>query len=199
VRTRRAYFDCRFGQLHVRTAFPTTGGFDEGVTLVCLHSREGSSRSFARFLPEIATDRSAYAPDLPGFGESDAAPTLGKTDAGHADAARAVGDLAMNLRLRQIDLLGLRFGAAVALDLASARPELVRRLVLLGAPPMDHIPLIKQQSLIVKIKHGAADEVQWSRGTLQNARVVELTHQAGDLFDADPKDMAKQIGGFLRG
>jgi Tol biopolymer transport system component len=29
VRTRRAYFDCRFGQLHVRTAFPTTGGFDE--------------------------------------------------------------------------------------------------------------------------------------------------------------------------
>jgi pimeloyl-ACP methyl ester carboxylesterase len=209
VRTRRAYFDCRFGQLHVRTAFPTTGGFDEGVTLVCLHSREGSSRSFARFLAEIATDRSVYAPDLPGFGESDAAQTLGHGDGGHADAghgdvghadaACAVGDLAMNLRLRQIDLLGLRFGAAVALDLASARPELVRRLVLLGAPPMDHIPLIKQQSLIVKIKHGAADEVQWSRGTLQNARVVELTHQAGDLFDADPKDMAKQIGGFLRG
>ena len=32
VRTRRAYFDFRFGQLHVRTAFPTTGGFDEQVT-----------------------------------------------------------------------------------------------------------------------------------------------------------------------
>ena len=204
VRTRRAYFDCRFGQIHVRTAFPTTGGFDEGVTLVCLHSREGSSRSFARFLPEIATDRSVYAPDLPGFGESDAAPTLGDADVGPADvgpaeAARAVGDLATNLRLRQIDLLGLRFGAAVALDLASARPELVRRLVLVGAPPMDHIPLIKQQSLIVKVKPEAADEVQWSRGTLQNARVIELTHQAGDLFDADPKDLAKQIGGFLRG
>src|SRR5580692_9238302 len=103
VRTRRAYFDCRFGQIHVRTAFPTTGGFDEGVTLVCLHSREGSSRSFARFLPEIATDRSVYAPYLPGFGESDAAPTLGDADVGPADvgpaeAARAVGDLATNLR-----------------------------------------------------------------------------------------------------
>ena len=34
VRTRRAYFDCKFGQLHVRTAFPATGGFDEGVTLM---------------------------------------------------------------------------------------------------------------------------------------------------------------------
>jgi pimeloyl-ACP methyl ester carboxylesterase len=199
VRTRRAYFDYRFGQIHVRTAFPTTGGFDEGVTLVCLHSREGSSRSFARFLPEIATDRSVYAPDLPGFGESDAAPTVGHADVGPAEAARAVGELAMNLRLRQIDLLGLRFGAAVALDLASARPELVRRLVLVGAPPMGHIPLIKQQSLIVKVKPEAADEVQWIRGTLQNARVIELTHQAGDLFDADPKELAKQIGGFLRG
>jgi len=28
VRTRRAYFDLKFGQLHVRTAFPATGGFD---------------------------------------------------------------------------------------------------------------------------------------------------------------------------
>ncbi len=105
----------------------------------------------------------------------------------------------MDLRLRQIDLLGVRLGAAVALDLASARPELVRRLVLVGAPPMDHIPLIKQQSLILKVKPDAADEAQWSRGSLQNARVVELTDQAGDLFDADPKDLARQIGGFLRG
>jgi pimeloyl-ACP methyl ester carboxylesterase len=206
VRTRRAYFDCRFGQLHVRTAFPTTGGFDEGVTLVCLHSREGSSRSFARFLPEMAADRSVYAPDLPGFGESDGA--LGDSDAGrpdartavgHVEAARAVAELATDLRLRQIDVLGVRFGAAVALDLASARPELVRRLVVVGAPPMDQIPLIKQPTLIVKVKPEAANESPWSRGTLQNSRAIELAHQAGDLFDADPKELVTQIGGFLRG
>src|ERR1700744_2743508 len=76
VRTRRAYFDCKFGQLHVRTAFPATGGFDEGVTLICLHHNEDTSRTFARFLPEIADDRSVYAPDLPGCGESDPAPVL---------------------------------------------------------------------------------------------------------------------------
>ena len=114
VRTRRAYFDFRFGQLHVRTAFPGTGGFDEQVTLFCLHSREGSSRSFARFLPEIADDRSVYAPDLPGFGESDPAPS-----ATFADAARAVLDLTSDLRLRQVDVLGVGFGAAVALELAA--------------------------------------------------------------------------------
>jgi pimeloyl-ACP methyl ester carboxylesterase len=195
VRSRRAYFDCRFGQLHVRTAFPTTGGFDEGITLVCLHAREGSSRSFAQFLPEIAADRSVYAPDLPGFGESDAAPTLD-----HAEAARAVGDLVMDLRLRQIDLLGVRFGAAVALDLACARPDLVRRLVLVGAAPIDETSAIKQQSLIIKVKPETTDEAQWNRSILQNARVLEQPHRkAADLFETDLQDLAKQIGGFLRG
>src|SRR5580692_12619476 len=67
VRTRRAYFDFKYGQLHVRTAFPTTGGFDEQVTLICLHARDASSRHFSQFLPEIADVRSVYAPDLPGY------------------------------------------------------------------------------------------------------------------------------------
>src|SRR6266446_4388591 len=68
VRTRRAYFDCQFGQLHVRTAFPTTGGFDEQVTLICLHPIDASSRTFGGILPELAGARSVYAPDLPGYG-----------------------------------------------------------------------------------------------------------------------------------
>jgi pimeloyl-ACP methyl ester carboxylesterase len=191
VRTRRAYFDCRFGQLHVRTAFPTTGGFDEGVTLLCLHSREGSSRSFARFLPEIAGERSVYAPDLPGFGESDAAPSFG-----HADAARAVSDLSTDLRLRQIDVLGVRFGAAVALDLAASRPELVRRLVLVGAPPLDRIPAVQQACLVVKTKVDQPDETRWVDGALPNAQVVEI--DAPDLLDSDPRGFAARIGPFLK-
>jgi len=140
IRTRRAYFDCRFGQLHVRTAFPTTGGFDEQATLFCLHPIEGSSRTFSRFLTELAELRSVYAPDLPGYGESDSSPMRSIED-----AATAISDLANDLRLRQIDLLGIQYGAEVALELASARPELVRRLV-----------LVRQQRLMI---HAAADDV----------------------------------------
>ena len=95
VRTRRAYFDCKFGQLHVRTAFPGTGGFDEQVTLFCLHPMDESSRTFGRFLADIADVRSVYAPDLPGYGESDSSPARGI-----ADAAAAISDLAKDLRLR---------------------------------------------------------------------------------------------------
>jgi pimeloyl-ACP methyl ester carboxylesterase len=191
VRTRRSYFDCKFGQLHVRTAFPGTGGFDEQVTLICLHSREGSSRGFARFLPEIAAERSVYAPDLPGFGESDPAPS-----ATFADGARAVLDLTADLRLRHVDVLGVGFGAAVALELAASRPDLVRRLVLVGTPPMDRIPPVKQPSLVMRSKTDPND-AHWNPGVLLAARIAELPGAAADPFNADAPALAKQISAFL--
>jgi pimeloyl-ACP methyl ester carboxylesterase len=175
----------------VRTAFPGTGGFDEQVTLICLHSRESTSRSFARFLPEIAADRSVYAPDLPGFGESDPAPS-----ATFADGTRAVLELASDLRLRHVDVLGAGFGAAVALDLATNRPDLVRRLVLSGTPPMDRIPPVKQPSLIIR-SNGDPNGAHWSPSTLLAARIAELPDAAPDPFNADAAALAKQISAFL--
>jgi pimeloyl-ACP methyl ester carboxylesterase len=171
VRTRRAYFDCKFGQLHVRTAFPTTGGFDEQVTLFCLHPIDASSRTFSRFLPELADVRSVYAPDLPGYGESDPSPSRSV-----AEAATAISDLANHLRLRQIDLLGVQYGAAVALELAAARPELVRRLVLVSIPSVERQPAVKQQRL-----------------------VVDVADYGDNPFDAVPQILAKQMSAFLRG
>jgi pimeloyl-ACP methyl ester carboxylesterase len=195
VRTRRAYFDCRFGQLHVRTGFPATGGFDEGVTLICLHHNEDTSRAFARFLPEIADDRSVYAPDLPGYGESDPAPSV----TNYAEAAAAIVDLAKDLRLRQVDVLGMRFGAGVALELAACQPELVRRLVLVGAPQVESSPVIKQECLVMRIKLGTADDSpQWVRAKLPKAKLLDVTEYAADLFDAAPKTLAKQIRDFLK-
>ena len=113
VRMRRVYFDCRFGQLHVRTAFPTTGGFDEQVTLFCLHAAEGSSRTFSRFLPLIADERSVYAPDLPGCGESDARRPA-------RSGAPARSRICGRFTPTQIDVLGFQEGCAVAVELARA-------------------------------------------------------------------------------
>lgn len=170
VRTRRAYFDCRFGQLHVRTAFPTTGGFDEQVTLFCLHALDGSSRDFSRLLPLLADVRSVYAPDLPGYGESDPSPAQSV-----ADAATAAEDLAGGLRLRQIDVLGVQYGAEAALQLTAARPELVRRLVLASLPGTDRLSIPKQPRLILK-----------------------LGEQGDAPFDTAATALAKQINAFLR-
>jgi pimeloyl-ACP methyl ester carboxylesterase len=130
VNLRRAYFECRYGQLHVRTAFPSTGGFDECTTLICLHDSPRSSRTFAALLPHIGSDRSVYACDTPGCGESDAPPAppaLG-------EYAAAIGDFLDALRLREVDVLAVGSGAAIAAELAIARPKGVRRLVLAGLP-----------------------------------------------------------------
>jgi len=192
VRTRRAYFDFRDGQLHVRTAFPTTGGFDEQVTLFCLHGAQGSSRVFARLLPVIADVRSVYAPDLPGCGESD--PSPGAT---LADSAAAVADLAADLRLRQIDLLGIETGAAVALELAAAKPDLVRRLVLIGVPAPDRLPVVKQPALIMRTRLDTAETLTRIKGAVVNCKIIEALDFANDVFEEAPPAHVKQLAAFL--
>ena len=133
VHLRKMYVDCRYGQLHVHTAFPSNGGFDELTPLVCLHPSPLSGRVFRAFLAELGQKRSVYAPDLPGCGESDAPaspPTV-------ADYAAAVGDLLDTLRLRQVDLLGYESGSLAAAELAVARPDQVRRVILASVPVFD--------------------------------------------------------------
>lgn len=127
------YVDCRFGQLHMHTAFPSNGGFDERVPLVCVHSSPMTGRMFRRVLADLGHDRSVYAPDLPGHGESDTP----ETPPSIADYAAAVGDLLDTLRLREVDLLAHQTGSLVAAELAIARPHQVRRVVLAGVPAFD--------------------------------------------------------------
>lgn len=129
-RVRRGYFENRFGQLHVHNAIPPGGGFDEGTPLLCLHPAPMTGRVFARFMTVMGRDRSVYAPDLPGYGESDPPaprPTI-------ADYAAAVGDFIETMRFRQIDVLGFRDGSFVAAELALSRPNQVRRVVFISVP-----------------------------------------------------------------
>ena len=129
-RARRGYFECRYGQLHVHHAMPRGGGFEEGTPLLCLHDFPGSGRVFSRLLPLAGEDRSVYAPDLPGFGESDgpnARPTM-------ADYTAALGDFLDSMRLRTLAVLGLRGGAVPATELALTRPTQVSRVILVSVP-----------------------------------------------------------------
>jgi len=132
-RLRRAYFECRHGQLHVHNAIPVGGGFDELTTVLCLHAAGATGRSFLELSKRLGRTRSVYSPDLPGEGESDAAPAPPATE-GHAEA---IADFLDSMRFRQVDLLGHGSGAAVAVELALLRPKVARRVVLLGTaqPP----------------------------------------------------------------
>ena len=129
VHVRRSYAEGRSGQIHLATAYPSGGGFDERVPIVCLHQAGGSSRSFAPVLRELGRDRSVYAVDLPGHGSSE----LSASRVTIGELAGAVGDFLDSLRLRSADLVGYELGAAIATELAIVRPQQIRRLILWGA------------------------------------------------------------------
>jgi pimeloyl-ACP methyl ester carboxylesterase len=130
VNVRRSFADCRYGQLHVSTAYPSGGGFDERTPLICLHHAGGSNRVFSALLAELGRDRSVYAVDLPGHGNSDVAsgnPTI-------ADYANAIGDFVTSLRMRTFDVLGVEAGALIAAELAATRGPQMHRIALVSIP-----------------------------------------------------------------
>lgn len=124
-RVRRAYFDCRYGQLHMHFAMPTGGGFDEGTAVLCIAGERGSGRWFQPLLAPLGRTRSVYAPDLPGCGESDPPPA----GSGPELLATALLDFLDSMRIRQVDVLAEGTGQAIARALSAARPGLVRTSV----------------------------------------------------------------------
>ena len=130
ARLRRTYFDCRFGQLHVHQAIPAGGGFDEAVALVCLPGARGLGEYFRPLLQALGIDRSIYAPDVPGLGQSDPPPP--GTPLARA-AAEAVLDLLDSLRERRCCLLVQAEGLAAATLLTGLRPGFVQRVAAIGA------------------------------------------------------------------
>ncbi len=130
-RSRRAYFDCLYGQLHVHNAAPGGGGFDELTTVICVHGAGESGRVFDPVLQLLGKDRSAFAPDLPGCGESDAAHGVDFTAAG----VQAIADFIASMRFRSFDLVARAAGCDIAVCLARQPQSRVRRLVLLADDP----------------------------------------------------------------
>jgi pimeloyl-ACP methyl ester carboxylesterase len=128
-RVRRAYYDCRYGQLHLHNAIPSGGGFDELTTVICIHGRGQTGRVFLPWLQPLGYERSVYALDLPGAGESDAAPGVDPVEA----AVHAVGDFVDAMRIRRFDLLAREQGCEAALRVQAQRGAAVRRVVLLGS------------------------------------------------------------------
>jgi pimeloyl-ACP methyl ester carboxylesterase len=194
-RVRRGYFECRHGQLHVHNAIPPGGGFEEATALLCLHPAGQSGRAFQRFLAIMGRDRSVYAPDIPGSGESD-----GPTRITTGDAAAALGDFLDSMRFRQIDVLGYQGGSLIAAELAIVRPQQVRRVVLVGVPATpegERLRQIGQPVLVVRAKDDLWDTTLRAREFLPRARALDLPQFGAGLFEAAPDAVATALKEFL--
>jgi pimeloyl-ACP methyl ester carboxylesterase len=200
IHLRKMYVDSRYGQLHMHTAFPSSGGFDELTPLVCIGAPAQTGRIFRPLLRDLGRDRSAYAPDLPGSGESDGpreAPTV-------LDFASACLDLVDSLRLRQVDVLGYQSGSTAAIEFALARPEQVRRVALVGVPAAEagyqvgeRLPLLRQPVMIVRARDEFWDSTARTEGLLRDARRFELPGYGNNLLDAGVEEVARLAREFF--
>jgi pimeloyl-ACP methyl ester carboxylesterase len=123
--SRRAYADAQGGLIHYRYA-----GLPGGRSpLLLLHPVPSSSLVYETFMAEIGRDRTVIAPDLPGYGMSDAPedpPSI-------ADYASAMLALEAKLGLGLLDVMGYHTGGLVAAEMARQQPSVVRKIVMIGA------------------------------------------------------------------
>ena len=96
--------------------------------VVLVHGLGMSARYLEPTAERLADGLRVYAPDLPGFGESEAPPEV--LDVG--GLAGALAGWMDALGLGRAVLLGNSLGCQIALDLAVRRPDVVRALVLVG-------------------------------------------------------------------
>lgn len=100
-------------------------------TLVFLHYFGGSTRAWTEVVEQLADDYHCVAPDLRGFGASDASPE----NFAVKDYADDVADLISTLEIGNSALVGHSMGGKIALALAARNPKGLQSLILLAPSP----------------------------------------------------------------
>ena len=225
ARVRRGYFECRFGQLHLHNSMPPGGGFEEGTPVLCIQDLAGTGRAFAPFMALAGRDRSLYAPDLPGLGESDPPAEPGAV----ADYAAALGDFLDTMRIRKLHVLTNRAGAFIGTELALARPEQIAGLVMVSVPlagagqrrefaaepalsasqrslaaaltqypARERIARLTQKLFVVRPRDELWEATWGIREVLPAARVADLDLPGAELFATAPERLFEAVRDFVR-
>lgn len=121
-----------------------------GPSIVLLHGVFQDGTTWSPVARELAPGFRVVMPDLPGFGESEMPPPA-RYPYGIDALSEAVTDLFAGLAIGQAALVGQGLGAAIAIALVARRPELVSRLVLVGAQCYGPEPGLGQRMLVAPV------------------------------------------------
>lgn len=157
-----------------------------GDPLVLVHGLGTSRAIWHRVVPDLARERRVVLVDIPGFGESD---SLGEGFEFDRVAA-AIDDVVTAQVNEPYDLLGTSLGGALALTLATERPDSVRHLVL-AAPAgfHPHHPKIAVAAghvgaAIVKVRREIGRHLV-GRATARRALLWRVVHDGARLPASD--------------
>ena len=110
----------------------------EGDPIVILHGLGNNYKSWTYVIEHFNYDKNKLiAVDLLGFGDSEKPDTTEYTPQDHADAIIKALD---EIGVKNAVIAGHSMGCIVAIEIARQRPDLVTKLVLLGAPLFKRMP-----------------------------------------------------------
>ena len=147
--------------------------------LVLLHGGHGNWQHWARNIEALATRFTVWAPDMPGYGESDTPPE--PTMPSLVNLLQATLDQLLGAAT-PIRLAGFSFGGLVAARLATQRPH-IQRMALLGPGGHGGPRRPAGELLPWRAAYEAQDEVELDR-LMRHNLAMHMLHAVGSI-DAD--------------
>jgi pimeloyl-ACP methyl ester carboxylesterase len=205
---RRGYCEGRTGQVHYRRC-RVEASRARTRPLVLLHQSPLSSTQFERVMPALAANGfDVVAPDMPGFGMSDAAPEGAGLELFASVIPAALGVLGCT----RADIVGHHTGAVLGAVFAAEQPQAVNRLVLNGFPLLsqaerEHFatfyfgpkePKPDGSHLLVAWENRLRSTPGWTDIALMHRYTVEALHRGGTNWKAFPLVISADLESVLR-
>lgn len=149
-------------------------------SLVFLHYFGGSSCAWAEVIERLSKDYHCVAPDLRGFGASDAPTPL--KDYAVKDYADDVADLILTLTIENYVLVGHSMGGKIALAFAARNPTGLQSLILLAPSPPTPEPIKEDERAKLLASHGNA------RVATETICKVAVRKLSGEIFERSIND-----------
>jgi pimeloyl-ACP methyl ester carboxylesterase len=165
-----------------------------GSAVLLVHGFGTCSFLWRNIAPEFAlANRTAFAVDLFGYGESD---RPFDADFGIAAQAEYLDHALTALRVARATVVGVDLGAAIALRLAATRPERVDRMVLVNPIAYDDVPAGDVKDLQ---KNTGRYALRISRGILGAAPLMRdlLTQSVADPAHMPDKLVARYLAPYV--
>jgi pimeloyl-ACP methyl ester carboxylesterase len=165
-----------------------------GPAILLVHGFGTCGFLWRNVAPEFAlANRTAFAVDLFGYGESD---RPFDADFGIAAQAEYLDHALTALRVAKATVVGVDLGAAIALRLAATRPERVERMVLINPIAYDDVPAKDVKDLQ---RNTGRYAVRISRGILGAAPLMRdlLTQSVADPAHMPDKLVARYLAPYV--
>lgn len=151
--------------------------------VLLLHSAIADSRMWAPHLDALRAEHRVLAPDLPGYGSAELEP--GEISYPEFAAAQLESPAAV---------VGCSFGGKIALELTLDRPELVERLVLIGAPPLPGTEWSEAAQAGFAEEEEALERGDLDAAAEANVRMwIDGPRRAPDAVDSGVRDLVREM------